>query len=85
MEPETQRRHPPGTSSRRRAADILKRWILMRAANLVADLSEETREEILGLIGRRTRPRKSRKLMTYAEDTAGGIMTTEYAGPFPPP
>jgi Mg/Co/Ni transporter MgtE len=43
----------------------------------VADLSEETREELLGLM-EKDEAEEVQELMTYAEDTAGGIMTTEY-------
>jgi magnesium transporter len=76
MEPETQadilEDLEPG-----RAADILEEMDPDEAADLVADLSEETREELLGLM-EKDEAEEVQELMTYAEDTAGGIMTTEY-------
>jgi magnesium transporter len=76
MEPETQvdilEDLEPG-----RAADILEEMDPDEAADLVADLSEESREEILGLM-EKDEADEVQELMTYAEDTAGGIMTTEF-------
>jgi magnesium transporter len=76
MEPETQadilEDLEPG-----RAADILEEMDPDEAADLVADLSEESREEILGLM-EKDEAAEVKELMTYAEDTAGGIMTTEF-------
>jgi CBS domain-containing protein/sporulation protein YlmC with PRC-barrel domain len=60
-----------------RAADILEEMDPDEAADLVADLSEESREEILGLM-QRDEAEEVQELMTYGEDTAGGIMTTEF-------
>ncbi|MFI5259130.1 MAG: magnesium transporter MgtE N-terminal domain-containing protein [Candidatus Limnocylindrales bacterium] len=60
-----------------RAADILEEMDPDEAADLVADLSEESREEILGLM-EKDEAEEVQELMTYAEDTAGGIMTTEF-------
>jgi Mg2+ transporter MgtE len=60
-----------------RAADILEEMDPDEAADLVADLSEESREEILGLM-EKDEADEVQELMTYAEDTAGGIMTTEF-------
>jgi magnesium transporter len=60
-----------------RAADILEEMDPDEAADLVADLSEDSREEILGLM-EKDEADEVQELMTYAEDTAGGIMTTEY-------
>ncbi len=60
-----------------RAADILEEMDPDEAADLVADLSEETREEILGLM-ERDEAEEVQELMTYGEETAGGIMTTEF-------
>ncbi len=60
-----------------RAADILEEMDPDEAADLVADLSDETREEILGLM-EKDEAEEVQELMTYAEDTAGGIMTTEF-------
>jgi magnesium transporter len=60
-----------------RAADILEEMSPDDAADLVADLSDETREEILALM-EREEAAEVRGLLGYAEDTAGGIMTTEF-------
>jgi flagellar motility protein MotE (MotC chaperone)/sporulation protein YlmC with PRC-barrel domain len=60
-----------------RAADILEEMDPDEAADLVADLSDESREEILGLM-EKDEAQEVQELMTYAEDTAGGIMTTEF-------
>jgi magnesium transporter len=60
-----------------RAADILEEMDPDEAADLVADLSHESRAEILGLM-EKDEADEVQELMTYAEDTAGGIMTTEF-------
>jgi magnesium transporter len=60
-----------------RAADILEEMDPDEAADLVADLSEESREEILGLM-EKEEAEEVQELMEYDEDTAGGIMTTEF-------
>ena len=60
-----------------RAADILEEMDPDEAADLVADLSDESRVEILGLMEKEEAD-EVQELMTYAEDTAGGIMTTEF-------
>ncbi len=76
MEPETQV-EVLGDLEPERAADILEEMDPDEAADLVADLDEETREEILGLM-ERDEAEEVQELMTYEEDTAGGIMTTEF-------
>jgi magnesium transporter len=60
-----------------RAADILEEMDPDEAADLVADLSEDSREEILGLM-EKDEAQEVQELMTYGEETAGGIMTTEF-------
>src|SRR3954470_9453276 len=60
-----------------RAADILEEMSPDDAADLVADLSDETRDEILALM-ERDEADEVRELLAYPEDTAGGIMTTEF-------
>jgi magnesium transporter len=60
-----------------RAADILEEMDPDEAADLVADLSHESRTEILGLM-EKDEAEEVRELMTYDEETAGGIMTTEF-------
>ena len=47
------------------------------AADLVADLSETAREEILALM-EHEEAAEVKELLRYPEDTAGGIMTTEF-------
>jgi magnesium transporter len=76
MEPETQADILEDLEPER-AADILEEMDPDEAADLVADLSDESREEILGLM-EKDEAEEVQELMTYAEDTAGGIMTTEY-------
>ena len=76
MEPETQvevlEKLDPA-----RAADILEEMSPDDAADLVADLSDESREEILALM-ERDEAEELGELLAYPEDTAGGMMTTEF-------
>jgi magnesium transporter len=63
---------PPET-----AADILEEMGPDDAADLLADLSEERKTELLGLM----EPEEAsdvRELLTYGEETAGGLMTTDF-------
>jgi magnesium transporter len=60
-----------------RAADILEEMSPDDAADLVADLSDEAREEILALM-EREEAAEVQELLGYPEDSAGGIMTTEF-------
>jgi CBS domain-containing protein len=60
-----------------RAADILEEMSPDDAADLVADLSDETRIEILALM-ERDEAAEVESLLKYPEDTAGGMMTTEF-------
>src|SRR5436190_4360328 len=60
-----------------RAADILEEMSPDDAADLVADLSDETREEILSLM-EKDEADEVQELLGYPEDSAGGIMTTEF-------
>jgi magnesium transporter len=76
MEPETQADILEDLEPAR-AADILEEMDPDEAADLVADLSEESREEILGLM-EKDEAAEVKELMTYGEETAGGIMTTEF-------
>jgi CBS domain-containing protein len=60
-----------------KAADILEEMGPDEAADLVADLSEERQEQLLGLM----EPEEAsdvRELLAYGEETAGGLMTTDY-------
>lgn len=61
-----------------RAAEILDEMSPDDAADVLADLPEEKAEELLDLM----EPEESedlRNLLKYPENTAGGIMTTEFA------
>ena len=60
-----------------RAADVLEEMSPDDAADLVADLSDESREEILALM-EHDEAAEVQELLGYPEDSAGGIMTTEY-------
>src|SRR2546422_613918 len=60
-----------------RAADILEEMSPDDAADLVADLSESARDEILALM-ERDEAAEVQELLGYPEDTAGGVMTTEF-------
>jgi Mg/Co/Ni transporter MgtE len=63
--------------SAERAADILEAMGPDEAADLLATLPEERAEELLRLM----KPEESeevQELLEYEEDTAGGLMTTDY-------
>lgn len=60
-----------------KAADILEEMGPDEAADLVADLSEERQEQLLSLM----EPEEAsdvRELLAYGEETAGGLMTTDF-------
>ena len=76
MEPETQVEVMEDLTPER-AADILEEMSPDDAADLVADLSEAARREILPLM-ERDEADEVRQLLGYPEDSAGGIMTTEF-------
>jgi magnesium transporter len=76
MEPETQVEVIEDLAPER-AADILEEMSPDDAADLIADLSEAARAEILPLM-EQDDAEEVRELLQYPEDTAGGIMTTEY-------
>lgn len=60
------------------AADLVDEMSPDDAADLLASISDEKKEEILDLMD----PEESqelRELLEYPENTAGGVMTTEYA------
>jgi magnesium transporter len=62
----------------KRAAEILDEMSPDDAADLLADLPDDRAEELLELM----EPEEShdlRKLLEYPENTAGGVMTTEFA------
>ena len=60
-----------------RAADILEEMSPDDAADLVADLDQETRDEILAQMTR-DEAEEVQELLAYPEDSAGGLMTTEF-------
>jgi len=60
-----------------RAADILEEMSPDDAADLVADLDQDTRDEILALM-EQDEVEEVQELLAYPEDSAGGIMTTEF-------
>lgn len=60
-----------------RAADILEEMAPDDAADILADLPQEKQDELLALM----EPDESddvRELLEYRDDTAGGMMTTDY-------
>lgn len=61
-----------------RAADILEEMAPDEAADLVADLPAETSGRILGLMEDED-SEDVQQLLAYPEDSAGGVMTTEFA------
>ena len=60
-----------------RVADVLEEMARDEAADLLAELPKGRSEDILELMEDED-AQDVRKLLTYAEDSAGGIMTTEY-------
>jgi Mg/Co/Ni transporter MgtE len=76
MEPDTQVEVLEDLA-RERAADILEEMSPDDAADLVADLDQETRDEILAHM-EREEVEEVQELLGYPEESAGGIMTTEY-------
>ena len=60
-----------------RAADILERMGPDEAADALAELPEEKAESLLQRM-EEEEAQDVRELMTYEEDTAGGLMTTDY-------
>jgi flagellar motility protein MotE (MotC chaperone)/sporulation protein YlmC with PRC-barrel domain len=65
-----------GQLQEERAADVLEAMDPDDAADLISELPEDTAERLLGLM----EPEEAedvRRLLTYSDDTAGGMMTTE--------
>jgi CBS domain-containing protein len=60
-----------------RAADILEEMAPDEAADLLQDLPEERREELVELM-EKDEAEDVEELLTYPEDAAGGIMTTDF-------
>ena len=61
-----------------KVADLLEEMEPDEAADLLGDLPKERKEDLLALMEKDDAD-DVRKLLTYPEDTAGGIMTTEFA------
>ncbi len=61
-----------------RVADVLEEMEPDEAADLLADLPEGRKRDLLALM-EKDDAEHVRKLLAYPEDSAGGIMTTEYA------
>ncbi|HEX5825929.1 MAG TPA: CBS domain-containing protein [Candidatus Limnocylindrales bacterium] len=76
MEPETQVEVLEDLEPAR-AADILEEMSPDDAADLVADLSDRSRDEILALM-EEDEADEVRDLLAFPEDSAGGLMTTEF-------
>ncbi len=66
------------TMSNEKVADILEEMAPDEAADLLAELPEPRSAALLNLM-EAEEAKDVRRLLTYEEDTAGGIMTTEYA------
>ncbi len=60
-----------------RIADVLEEMAPDDAADLLAELSDERGEELLNLM-EEEEAEDVRRLLAYPEDSAGGIMNTEY-------
>lgn len=65
-----------------RVADILEEMSPDEAADLLAELPEERSKDLLNLMEKED-AEEVRDLLRYDEDTAGGIMTTEYVSVTP--
>lgn len=64
--------------SNEKVADVLEEMEPDEAADLLGDLPKERKENLLALMEKED-AEDVRKLLNYPEDSAGGIMTTEYA------
>src|SRR5438093_854437 len=66
-----------GDMDQERAADILEWMSPDEAADVLGDLPEEKAEELLGLMEQEEQADVA-ELLPYEDDTAGGLMTTEF-------
>jgi CBS domain-containing protein len=64
--------------SNEKVADVLEEMEPDEAADLLGDLPKERKEDLLALMEKDDAD-DVRKLLAYPEESAGGIMTTEYA------
>jgi magnesium transporter len=60
-----------------KVADVLEEMAPDEAADLLAEMPEERSRDLLALM-RREEAEDVRKLLSYPEDSAGGLMNTEY-------
>jgi len=67
-----------GHMSDEKVADVLEEMNPDEAADLLGDLPKERKEDLLALMEKDDAD-DVRKLLAYPEESAGGIMTTEYA------
>jgi magnesium transporter len=81
LDPETQRSLIEDLGPER-AADIIEEMDSDDAADLLGELSEDQQQELLAEMEPET-AEELRELATYAEDTAGGLMTTEFVWIYP--
>ena len=65
-----------------RAADIIEEMDSDDAADLLAELDEEQQSQLLAEMNEYTAS-ELRELVKYAEDTAGGLMTTDFTWIYP--
>jgi magnesium transporter len=65
-----------------KVADVLEEMEPDEAADLLGDLPKERKEDLLALMEKEDAD-DVRKLLAYPEESAGGIMTTEYASIHP--
>jgi magnesium transporter len=63
--------------SKEKASDILEQMPPDEAADVLGDLSEKKAEELINLM-EKEEARDVKELLEHEEDTAGGLMTTEY-------
>ncbi len=70
------------TMSDEKVADVLEEMAPDEAADLLAELPEDRSQELLKLM-EHEEAEDVRKLLTFPEDTAGGIMTTEFVAVSP--
>ncbi len=68
--------------SKERASDILERMPPDEAADVLGDLPEAKAQELINMM-EREEAEDVQELLEHEEDTAGGLMTTEYLA-FPP-
>ncbi|MGI6607000.1 MAG: magnesium transporter [Peptococcia bacterium] len=66
-----------GNLNKKKASEILEEMPFDDAADLLGDLSDHEQNQYLSLFEKEDR-QEVKELLTYAADTAGGLMTTEY-------